>query len=91
LQLPFADNPKGMPFIELQSVDSTNKYAMNLVYAGMAQHGMSVFAHDQTFGKGQRGKEWASEKGANIALSVIINPFPLQLFEQFKLSVCTAV
>ena len=91
MQLPSAVNPEGSPFIELQSVDSTNKYAMNLVHAGMAQHGMSVFSHEQTSGKGQRGKEWNSEKGANIALSLIINPFPLILSEQFKLSVCSAV
>lgn len=91
MQLPFAVNPKGSPFIELQSVDSSNKYAMELIHAGMAQHGMAVFAHEQTSGKGQRGKEWSSEKGANIALSIIINPFPILLPEQFKLSVFTAI
>lgn len=55
------------------------------------QHGMAVFTHEQTEGKGQRGKSWSSEKGANIALSVLLNPYPLSLTEQFKLSVCVAV
>lgn len=91
MQLPSAANPKGSPFIELQSVDSTNKYAMDLAHAGMAQHGLSVFSHEQTSGKGQRGKRWRSERSANILLSLIINPFPLSLSEQFKLSICTAV
>ncbi len=91
MQLPSAVNPKEPAFIELQSVDSTNKYAMELIHAGMAQHGMSVFAYDQTSGRGQRGNKWSSEKGANIALSIIINPFPIILAEQFKLSVSAAV
>ena len=96
--LPSAANPIGSPFVELQSVDSTNKYAMSMVHdanlpgrQGVAQHGMAIFAHEQTDGKGQRGKKWSSEKGSNIALSIIINPNPLALSEQFKLSVCTAV
>ena len=56
-------------------------------------HGMVLlfFAHEQTAGKGQRGKKWTSEKDTNIALSIIIKPFPLSLSEQFKLSVCVAV
>ncbi|HLF45027.1 MAG TPA: biotin--[acetyl-CoA-carboxylase] ligase [Chitinophagaceae bacterium] len=98
MQLPSAANPKRLPFIELQSVDSTNKYAMNLLRAAslpdrqdIALHGLSVFSHEQTSGKGQRGKQWSSEKGSNIALSIIINPFPLTLSEQFRLSVCAAV
>ena len=97
MPLPFAGNPIGKPFIELQSIDSTNKYAMALVHGdilpygqGEPQHGMAIFSHDQTAGKGQRGKNWASEKDANIALSILLNPFPLSIPEQFKLSVCIA-
>lgn len=81
----------GLPFIELQSVDSTNKYAMARIHAGMAQHGTAVFSHEQTRGKGQRGKSWASEKNANIALSILLNPSPLALSEQFRLSVLMSV
>lgn len=54
------------------------------------QHGMAIFTHEQTAGKGQRGKTWASEKGANLALSILLNPYPLRISEQFKLSVCVA-
>ena len=97
MPLQFAGNPIGKPFLELQSVDSTNKYAMGLVHKDHLtegqdepQHGMAIFTHEQTAGKGQRGKTWASEKGANIALSILLNPFPLRLSEQFKLSICVA-
>ena len=98
MPLPFAGNPIGKPFIELQSIDSTNKYAMALIRGndvperqGEAQHGTAIFSHEQTAGKGQRGKEWISEKGSNIVLSILLNPYPLALTDQFKLSVCVAV
>ena len=98
MPLPFAGNPIGKPFIELQSIDSTNKYAMGLIHSdilpdghGEAQHGMAIFTHEQTAGKGQRGKNWVSEKDSNIALSILLNPFPLSIPDQFKLSVCVAI
>ena len=98
MPLPFAGNPIGKPFIELQSIDSTNKYAMALVHGnelpegqGEAQHGTAIFADEQTDGKGQRGRKWSSEKGSNIALSILLNPYPLSIPDQFKLSVCIAV
>ena len=98
MPLPFAGNPIGKPFIELQSIDSTNKYAMGLIHGdilpdghGEAQHGMAIFSHEQTAGKGQRGKNWVSEKDANIALSILLNPFPLSVPDQFKLSVSIAI
>ena len=78
-------------FIELQSVDSTNNYARAQLHAGLAQHGMTIFAHEQVAGKGQRGKVWTSEKEANIALSVVIKPASLRLTRQFHLSACVAV
>lgn len=97
LQVPLL-NPIGTPFIELQSVDSTNNYARQQIHAarlpdrqGLAQHGMVVFSHEQTAGRGQRGKVWTSEPGLNIAMSIIINPAPLSLNNQFQLSACTAV
>ena len=91
MQLPLSADTIGPGFVELQSVDSTNKYAMTLAHAGMAYHGLVIFAHEQTAGKGQRGKNWNSEKDANISLSIIINPNSLLISEQFKLSICTAV
>jgi BirA family biotin operon repressor/biotin-[acetyl-CoA-carboxylase] ligase len=80
-----------LPFIELQSVDSTNNYARQQLHAGLAQHGMAIFAHEQTAGKGQRGKVWTTEKGTNLILSIVVKPRPLQLGQQFQLSACAAV
>jgi len=96
-QPPF-HNPIGSPFVELQSVDSTNNYARQLLRENYltdrqkpASHGMAIFAHEQVAGKGQRGKIWNSEKGANIALSILVKPQSLQLAQQFQLSACVAV
>jgi BirA family transcriptional regulator, biotin operon repressor / biotin---[acetyl-CoA-carboxylase] ligase len=91
-------NTIGRPFIELESVDSTNKYAMALINEarlpdrqGLIKHGMAFFAHEQTAGKGQRGKGWITEKSANIILSVLIQPAGFTINDQFKLSACIAV
>jgi BirA family biotin operon repressor/biotin-[acetyl-CoA-carboxylase] ligase len=81
----------GTPFIELESVDSTNNYALQQLHAGLAQHGTAFFAREQVAGKGQRGKIWAMQKGENIILSIVIDPQSLPLTRQFQLSACIAV
>lgn len=93
-----AANPIGLPFIELQSVDSTNNYARQQISAVslperqcLPLHGLTVFTHEQLAGKGQRSRVWSSEKGANIAMSIVIKPIALKLTQQFQLSACAAV
>jgi BirA family biotin operon repressor/biotin-[acetyl-CoA-carboxylase] ligase len=90
--------PSGMPFIELQSVDSTNNYALARLHEArlpdrqdLIQHGQAFFAHEQVAGKGQRGRRWVAEKDANIILSVVLNPYPLQLSQQFQFSAAVAL
>lgn len=90
--------PPELPFIELKSVDSTNNYARQQINAarlpgrqGEVVSGTAFFAHEQVAGKGQQGKQWASQKGMNIALSILIKPEGLPLEKQFSLSACVAV
>lgn len=85
-----ARNPIGTPFIELQSIDSTNNYARRLIQDSLTLHGSVIFSHEQLAGKGQRDKVWASEKDANIIMSIVINPEPLQVSQQFRLIACVA-
>jgi BirA family transcriptional regulator, biotin operon repressor / biotin---[acetyl-CoA-carboxylase] ligase len=75
----------------LDTVDSTNNYAMAMVRAGMAKHGMAIFAREQTAGKGQRGKSWQTQPGQNIAISLIIDTNALHANQQFCLSMCIAL
>ncbi|HKO80059.1 MAG TPA: biotin--[acetyl-CoA-carboxylase] ligase [Chitinophagaceae bacterium] len=88
---PFLYNLLGTPFIELDSVDSTNNYALTQLHAGLAQHGTAFFAHEQVAGKGQRGKTWSTQKDSSLILSLVINPQLLQLTQQFHLSACIAL
>ena len=78
-------------FTILDTVDSTNNYAMQQVQDGLAKHGRAWFAIEQTAGKGQRGKTWASEKGKNIAMSFVLEPEQLQITSQFHLSAVVAL
>ena len=91
MPLPSVGYSLGSPFIELQSVDSTNNYALAQIHANLARPGTCYFAHEQTTGKGQRGKSWATEKDANITMTVVLTPSFLQLFQLFQLSACVAV
>jgi BirA family transcriptional regulator, biotin operon repressor / biotin---[acetyl-CoA-carboxylase] ligase len=75
----------------LDTVDSTNNYAMAKLRAGMAKHGMAVFARQQTAGKGQRGKTWQTQPGQNIALSLVLKAGTLRTGQQFYLSMCIAL
>ena len=77
--------------MELHRVESTNNYAMGMVRAAMAHHGMAVFAREQTKGKGQREKEWISEPGSNIALSMVIEPEIAETARAFLLSMSAAL
>ena len=81
----------GFPFYELSTVDSTNNYAMARVHEGLAFHGMAVFAHEQTAGKGQRGKSWVAEPGSNIILSVTVETLPIRHLPPFALSAAVAL
>lgn len=85
-------------FIELSTVDSTNNYALKLIREPALTerqveklHGTAVFAHEQTSGKGQRGKKWMANSGENLQMSVIISPDKLLQQKQFLLSAIVAL
>ena len=75
----------------LNRVDSTNNYAMAKVHEGMARHGMAWFAREQTAGKGQRGKQWISEPGSNVILSITLQPSAVFIRNPFYLSATISI
>jgi BirA family transcriptional regulator, biotin operon repressor / biotin---[acetyl-CoA-carboxylase] ligase len=77
-------------FSILDSVQSTNNYAMGQVHAGLAKHGQAWYAHNQWGGKGQRGKQWKTTTGENVLLSVAIQPNSLFNGKSFLLSALVA-
>jgi len=80
----------GHPFIILPQVDSTNNYAMRQIQAGLASHGITWFAREQTAGKGQRGKSWLTTPNQNIMVSTVVQPGLLP-GQQFWLSAAVAL
>lgn len=81
----------GRQFIELASVDSTNKYAAARLAAGELRHGAVILAHAQVAGVGQRGRAWAMAPGLDIALSVVLRPKALPLTGHFAVAKMAAL
>ncbi len=81
-----------LPIIQLDSIDSTNNYAMQLIDADKALHGLTIVAQSQTAGKGQRGKTWTDAPGQSLLMSVIVIPWQ-GISSQFAFngSVATAI
>lgn len=75
----------------LTQTDSTNNYAMARIRAGVATHGQAWFAMEQTAGKGQREKRWLAEKGANILLSIALEPEKLGSPQPFIFNASVAI
>jgi len=78
------------PIIELDTIDSTNNYAMQLIDADTAQPGLTVIAKEQTHGKGQRGRQWKDAAGESLLMSIICCP-DCPLDEQFIFNGAVAV
>lgn len=81
----------GNPFNELIAIASTNSYAIEKIQANLAVHGLTFFAHSQTAGKGQRGKQWLTEHGSNIIMSSIVDTTSQSINNQFPFSVCVGL
>ena len=75
----------------LESVDSTNNYAMAGVRQGHVKHGDAFFAMEQHAGKGQRSKTWQTEPGSNIIITLALRPGVLLLPQQFRFSMAIAL
>lgn len=68
-------------FSTLDTIDSTNNYAMGQVKQGRAKDGSCWYTREQLLGRGQRGKTWKSEKDKDIAMSIAIKP--ASVFQQY--------
>lgn len=59
-----------MPIIKLDAIDSTNSYLRRLIHETEVSDYTIVQAKKQTYGRGQMGTVWNSEKGKNLMFSV---------------------
>ena len=78
--------PIGHKMIELESVNSTNNYAMHLLEEQEVEEGMVIMTRYQSKGRGQDKNRWISEKGNNLLLSIILYPVFVPASEQFILN-----
>jgi len=62
----------GRELVFLETVGSTNDYAKRLAMAGTDK--MVVISDEQTSGKGRLGRNWTSEKGTGVWMSVVLKP-----------------
>ena len=85
------NNPIGVPFIEIYSVDSTNNYAMQQLQKGIAQHGVAISPITNMPEKVSAESKWQAAAGENIILSVVLNTSYLQVSKQFGLSMAIAM
>ena len=69
----------GKQVYKLDTVDSTNNFAANLINEGLAENGAVVMAAFQSSGRGQRGNSWLAAKGMNLTASFIYFPDNLAL------------
>jgi len=72
--------------IELDRIDSTNVYAMQLLGSEKVVEGTIIRAHTQTAGKGQGENRWISQSGKNLTISMILYPRFLPIESQFMLN-----
>lgn len=63
----------GREIIYIESLDSTNRLAMDLGDKGVV-HGTVVIAGSQTKGRGRLDRRWESPDGVNIYMSAILRP-----------------
>ena len=76
--------------IKLETINSTNDYALSLKDSLVFKEGLVVTSSYQSGGNGQRGKAWESNANKNLTLSVVIEP-KIKLDEQSVISKIVAL
>ena len=66
-------NQFGKKICHFFTIDSTNRVAMELGYAGEPE-GTLVVAEEQTAGRGRAGRSWHSERGTGVYFTLLLRP-----------------
>lgn len=77
--------------LQLGETASTNSWLK--ANAEGRPHGLTIYTHCQSAGRGQRGNSWEAEPGKNLTFSMLLRPEWLGARQQFALSqaVCCGV
>lgn len=81
----------GRTHVELDSTESTNKYARELLAVSKPVEGTLISTKEQTLGRGQAGNVWHAEPGKNLTVSIIFYPDFLEADKQFYLNMAVCL
>ncbi|MFN8287093.1 MAG: biotin--[acetyl-CoA-carboxylase] ligase [Chitinophagales bacterium] len=81
----------GKNLVELETADSTNNHAKQLLTNSTPIEGTAIMAHNQTAGRGQMGNTWQTEPGKNLTVSFILYPDFLAADKQFYLNMAVSL
>lgn len=81
----------GSQHIRLKRVNSTNKYAVDIISKSKPIEGTVISASFQYDGRGQIGRYWESDEGKNITCSTILHPGFLLAHDQFHLNMAISL
>ncbi|KAB1066179.1 biotin--[acetyl-CoA-carboxylase] ligase [Salibacter halophilus] len=76
----------GQNIVHLQRVDSTNRYALQLLSKQNVPEGTVIWTDEQYKGRGQRGNNWMSQAYQNLTFSVVLYPRFLAPDDHFLLN-----
>lgn len=81
----------GKVAIHLERIDSTNKYAAEMISKSSPIEGTVIYADKQYAGRGQIGSQWTSSPCQNITMSIVLRPTFLPAQQQFLLNQAIAL
>ena len=81
----------GSQHTRLKKVNSTNKFALDLISKSKPIEGTVISASFQYDGRGQIGRFWESEEEKNIICSTILKPTFLKAHDQFYLNMAISL
>jgi BirA family biotin operon repressor/biotin-[acetyl-CoA-carboxylase] ligase len=80
-----------MRLVKLDATSSTNDFLKELANTQDTENFTVVTAESQTKGRGQMGTTWASEKGKNLMMSVLVKDCLDEISEIYNLNIAVAL
>jgi len=83
--------PDGLSIEYLDRIDSTNQALLDAAFGEKPRAPRVLCAHEQTTGRGRRGRSWLAEPGRSLCFSVAIESGPARIDPSLGLAVGLAV
>ena len=80
-----------MQIIKLDATASTNTYLKELSTVKELEDFTIITTNNQTLGRGQLNSKWESEKGKNLAISILKNNIDLPIAHLFLMNICVSL